>query len=121
MKIKIPKTLAEPLIIPWFFPKLSGEKLVESIRDAIRDFFLRMEKMGHTPKATRSNFRMTIEDFLHILEHVAEVHGGIKVYSFVDKCMDGTKHIGYSYYIYFEIPNGGILYNKCMISWFYKR
>ncbi len=125
MKIRLPKTLAEPWTIPWFLPVVHGEDLVESIRDAVRDFFLRMDKMGHTPKATRSNFRMTVEDFLHILEHIAEVHGGIKVYGFMDKCMNNTNrpplHIGNAYYIYFQVPNDPQLYNKCMISWFVKR
>jgi len=121
MKIILPKTLAEPLTIPWFITRLHDEGLVESIRDEIRRFFLSMEKVGHTPKAVRSDLRMTVKDFLHILEHVAKVHGGINVYSFIDKCMDGTKHIGYAYYVYFQVPNDPQLYNKCMISWFVSR
>lgn len=100
MKIVLPKTLAEPLTIPWFNSDKSTSDLVEHIMYAIYEAFA-------ASQVTRKE-HMIIHDLLDMLVRVAERNGALEAiphYAHIWSTDEKRKHIGYRYFIHFKVPN----------------
>ncbi len=122
MKIILPKTLAEPLTIPWLgIAIMTNPGMADIIKDAIRDYFITIlgcDKEPISPLIKNGKSRLTPGGMLYMLQATAEQAGGLNVYGELERNMNGTKHIGYSYYVFFTIPGSDKLHHKCMLSWF---
>ena len=99
MKIILPKSLAEPLTIPWFVRSNYNTKhLAQEIRNAIDNAYDALER--------RSTKNMLIVKLLAILEGEARWKGAVNVSSTFNNLWstDAQHVIGYTYRIFFQVP-----------------
>ena len=99
MKIILPRTLAEPLTIPWFVrSNYNAKQFAQEIRNAIDDAYDALD--------ARSTKSMLIVKLLSVLEGEARWKGAINVSSnFSNLWSTDTYHVvGYTYRVFFEVP-----------------
>lgn len=121
LKIVLPKTLAEPLTIPW--AKSVDMKLAVRIKDDLDDMFQYMEKNGITPGRIRKAPSFSPNEVAKTLRTIAKNGGATTAYTEVLKSGFGftTKnpiHIGYRYSVIFTIPGGARAFRISFDSYF---
>ncbi len=122
MDIKIPKTLAEPLTIPWLdIAMVTNSITVDSIKAAIREYFMMIVMTNkEPPRAPDGRTRLTPGGLLYMLQYIAEQAGAVNVYGKISRNMEGTKHIGDMYYVFFMVPGSKTIHFKVLFTWFSK-
>ena len=113
MKITLPKSLSEPLTIPWFCTERTELALVKRIEDAIYDAFA--ESQMHRKE------NMVITNLLDMLTRVAERNGAKKAiphFSHLWSDDAANKTVGYVYYIHFSVPTSLRIHIKVIRSYF---
>ncbi len=112
MKIVLPKSLAEPLIIPWddFIPinDASEGNVAEALHRLIDNFERReiMPGKGEAPKGVHSMLQIT-----------AEEAGADQASATSYPIFECKKHVGDDYVVIFSLPNSKSLYNWSRKSW----
>jgi hypothetical protein len=112
MKIKLPKTLAEPLTIPWML--ISSSDVTEcDIDDALHNLIDNYERKNLMPEASSSTTGICT-----MLRITAEVAGTDNVDALAYPIVEHAKHTGYEYVVLYSLPNSKNLYNWSRKSWF---
>ena len=109
MRIVLPKSLAEPLTIPW-------DKPVDwfAVRDKIEAALERYVDAGHDPRNTPP------DRFARGLRLAVWGHGGCDPRSEIGTTTKDGKHIGYTYWTWYKTHPGGIEYTILFIADFEK-
>ena len=122
MKILLPKTLAEPLIIPWpmFFP---DSELVAYIKKELEDFFHYLNMKGITPRPLGDNYpentTFSRDDVRQLLKGNALRNGADTVFCGVwnlRQMDDDTKIAGYGYLVQYTVPGSKKIYRVTLVS-----
>ena len=97
MKIVLPRTLAEPLTIPWITLTGNTDKLATTIIEAIREFFRNAERSNEIPTDDwdawgKSQFSLV--ELLDILQTIALLEGAETSKAIEIGCSYGDKFVG---------------------------
>ena len=114
MKIKLPKTLAEPLTIPWMFMSPSSIASKLDIDDALNGLIDNYERRNLMP---RTPFSPTV-GVCTMLRVTAEGSGAYQASSTAFPIIECKTHIGYEYVVLMSLPNDKNLYHWSRKSWF---
>lgn len=114
MKIKLPKTLAEPLTIPWAWivPRMGVSK--HEINDALHDLVDCYERENLIPGTPDS----PLGGILAMLRSTAELAGASDASATAFPMIECKKHVGYEYVVLLGLPNDKKLYHWNRKSWF---
>jgi len=128
MKIVLPKTIAEPLTIPWFIP-IPDADLIGDVRTEIREYFDYLKKRNLTPVPgnrvnTHGRYRLTSAD-IAIAVRIMLGRMGASLYHIEVKNLYDTSpgvnpsctHIGYSFGMLFKVPNDRRIYKQFSSTW----
>jgi len=120
MKILLPKTLAEPLTIPWTkHPK--NAVLIMHIKSELRDYFAYLERVGITPGKVRTGSSISISAVSSALRHSAWNNGAQGVSSEIwhlPNSANLTHLVGYQYYVQFTVPGNAKVHTVILNSYF---
>jgi hypothetical protein len=111
MNIVLPKTLAEPLTIPWF---VTREVTARNVKNAMLDYYMQM----------RLGLGITVEQLLIALECEAIRNGATMTSTAYSKLLhaQGNKltHVGWQYRVYFkcDMVDNGSLHVQIIDGWF---
>jgi len=115
MKIVLPKTLAEPLTIPWELIALNDDdekELVKSIKKSLRDHLYNREWVMN-----ENYSRGTRNIILSGLRLIARSMGGLDVAAYwhqpKEPVKDG-KHVAHSYHVLFRTRKDGPIHSASM-------
>ncbi len=113
MKIILPKTLAEPLTIPWFIVS-SGDGTESVIDDALNGLIDNYERSNLMPRLPGDSTAGVCT-----MLRVTAAHAGTdNVDALAYPVIECKKHIGYEYVVLYSLPNSKLLYNWSRKSWF---
>jgi len=112
MEIKIPKTLAEPLIIPWFIASSNATEY--DIDNALNDLIDNYERRKIMPRLPGDSTRGVCT----MLRVTANGAGTDNVDALAYPVIECKKHVGYEYVVLYSLPNSKNLYNWSRKSWF---
>lgn len=115
MKILLPKTIAEPLTIPWekMFQDTEENAIVQRIKAMLREYMRYLREHDWTPEANPGNPRFSQGSMLQCFRAIARRHGGLDVYSEYHKLHTrDNEFVGYAYWIYFRVKKGGCRHSK---------
>jgi len=104
MKIVLPKTLAEPLTIPWFLSnKVMGNRDIVKL---IHEYVTWINRLGLAPGLFDSNRygRISCQHVLTDMIAIVERHGGNVYSTKANKGFTGIEHTGYFFIIEFWTP-----------------
>ena len=108
MNVVIPKTLAEPLTIPWF----TREAIDISIKRAIFEHYMKI----------RVGLGITVEQMLSAMEHEAIRNGATMTSTAYSKLMHSDRGnltlVGWQYRVYFSVTGNDSLYVEVIDGWF---
>ncbi len=113
MQIVIPKSLAEPLTIPW--EQISHDDLVLDIIAAMKKYMKFLTQLGwFEPNSHNEVNRGVITSSLRvIIRKTGGLDGGIVCGNLYES---GTQeHEGYAYHVYFRTRKGGVLHDKLFV------
>lgn len=113
MKIILPKTLAEPLTIPWFVISSFKEVSENGIDEALHDLIDVYERKKLMPRHNSSTVGLCT-----MLRVTAERAGTDNVDAMAYPIIECKTHTGYEYVVLYSLPNDKSLYNWTRKSWF---
>jgi len=109
MNIVLPKTLAEPLTIPWF---INHGTPAQNIKNAMFAYYTKL----------RSGLGITVDQLLRAMEREAIRHGAVMISAAYSKLLlaEGNKRtlVGWQYRVYFRTSRNGGLYVQIIDGWF---
>jgi len=123
MKIKISKTLLEPVGIPWFI--ISDNDLVMQIIVAVHEFFHEAVRLNTIPTNNWEEWgksQFSVAEIVDCLTIIATEAGAETVSATVSSEIDCNKDkvivVGYSYHIGFTVPHDPHSYATTIDHWF---
>jgi hypothetical protein len=107
MKILLPKTLAEPLTIPWERIYQNENAMVRGIKAKLREYMHYLIDHDWTPAENPGNPRFSHESMLRHFRAIVRRMGGLDIYTEYHKINGSNDFIGTAYWIYFSVKKGG--------------
>ncbi len=120
MKIVLPKSLAEPLTIPWT-KRPKNADLIMHIKRELGDYFAYLEREGIAPEKVRANKTISLAAMCSALRHSAWNNGALEVRSEVwhlPSSTDLTSLVGYRYHVKFTVPGSDGIHTVILDSYF---
>jgi len=124
VNIVLPKTLAEPLTIPWFVPVPYDADLERRIKDRLTACFEAINGQFNPIDKTcvvDGQLHTSVRGLLVVLRETAENMGALRVTATSDKTTHRGKHIGNTYIVLFRVPHDIKEHIWGGVSWFDKK
>jgi hypothetical protein len=118
VKIRLPKTLAEPLTLPWASIASDISDAVVNINMKLYLNFKSMEEAHVLPGGKDPGYQFSVGQVCKILEELALCNGAISAtaYDYIRYEQGTSEKIGYCYQVHYTVPDDTTRYDKWLYT-----